>query len=394
MILSDSQTRAKGWIVPLLSSLTAATLLLPTVVNSIVLGLLLATLLYARGPAAPLESIKKSRLIQSILVYYSALILYTLVFDRFRYTTLAAERNLPLLLLPVLYASYEIPHRVREVVFVSFNVSTCVTDAFLIFQTWQTVGLRLDNLAYFSWQMTLLSPIPSNYLALYTSFCAILSFHWTYHSGRQRYLALASLFITFLSLGLIGSRTHFVAALLLIIGIALWKAIQQKIRPSFLTLVILVLTATVTLISSRYLLNKVIAVVQHGSTADPRHYEFKATMALIKRHPMGLGFEQAQNLLIEEYSRIGFNEGVANAYNSHNQFLQTTLNMGFLGLGILLLVYILVTATALKSRDLIAISLAALLWAHSLTESLLFRNKGIVFFSFFMGLLITSKQKE
>lgn len=75
-------------------------------------------------------------------------------------------------------------------------------------------------------------------------------------------------------------------------------------------------------------------------------------------------------------------------FNPHNQFLQTGLEIGLLGLAVLLLLLVLVFVRAVRSGDLILTVLTASLVFNCLFESMLQRQSGIVFYTFWICFLI------
>lgn len=79
-------------------------------------------------------------------------------------------------------------------------------------------------------------------------------------------------------------------------------------------------------------------------------------------------------------------------FNFHNQYIQFFAEIGFFGLLLLLLMVISNLKNALKSKNFVAISFAILMISLFLTESLLSRQRGIVFF-IIMYCIFNSKSK-
>lgn len=75
-------------------------------------------------------------------------------------------------------------------------------------------------------------------------------------------------------------------------------------------------------------------------------------------------------------------------YNLHNQFVQSLVEMGIVGLGLYLILLSLLMYRSVKDKNwLLAIFLSAFI-IFQMTESVLERNKGIVFFIFIIMLLL------
>lgn len=75
-------------------------------------------------------------------------------------------------------------------------------------------------------------------------------------------------------------------------------------------------------------------------------------------------------------------------YNPHNQFLQTGLEIGVEGLAVLLLVIITAIFFSFKYKNWILLILTGSLVFNSLFESMLQRQSGIVFYSFWLCILV------
>ena len=77
-----------------------------------------------------------------------------------------------------------------------------------------------------------------------------------------------------------------------------------------------------------------------------------------------------------------------NEYNFHNQYLQTFAEIGILGLLLLCIILAYPFVIAIKNRDYLTISFLFIIGSSFLTESMLERQAGVVFFAFFYALLI------
>lgn len=109
---------------------------------------------------------------------------------------------------------------------------------------------------------------------------------------------------------------------------------------------------------------------------------------LIRENKVLIGFSPGDRRAVmnEEYFRNGINPWYEN-YNIHNQFVQSFVELGLIGLVIYLLLHIGLFKVAWETRNyLLMIFLAGFIF-FQMTESILERNKGIVFFIYFLILL-------
>nr|WP_282100249.1 O-antigen ligase family protein [Aquimarina sp. MMG016] len=117
---------------------------------------------------------------------------------------------------------------------------------------------------------------------------------------------------------------------------------------------------------------------------------WNASIQLIKEAPIfGYGIGDANDVLIEKYKELDYFSNYQNKYNAHNQFLQTWLQTGIFGFGILISVFILLALRMKRSRNEFSVFL--ILFISLLFESMLVRFNGIVFFSIIVPLLLKKR---
>lgn len=123
------------------------------------------------------------------------------------------------------------------------------------------------------------------------------------------------------------------------------------------------------------------------------------------KNPWGVGTGNVDECLSRELKRIGQDELATLGdnreirYNPHNQFLQIGLEIGILGLFVFLYGMISAIRRGLTRKNWFLILIVSCLLFNSLFESMLQRQTGIVFFTFWICLLsvhsnLTRKQSE
>jgi O-antigen ligase len=116
-----------------------------------------------------------------------------------------------------------------------------------------------------------------------------------------------------------------------------------------------------------------------------RIHKWMNTLELISEQPiLGTGVGDMQDELQKVYKRNQFDIAYSYRFNPHNQYLQTWAASGIVGLLILLMIYFVSFKYALDSKNQLYIALVLLLFLSMITESMLERQKGLVFFSFFL----------
>ncbi len=113
----------------------------------------------------------------------------------------------------------------------------------------------------------------------------------------------------------------------------------------------------------------------------------------IKEQPMGVGTGDVDDVLGKRLKELGREQLAEKKLNPHNQFLQTTVEIGVLGLLILLSIVTIFFAYGWKYRNWLLLIIVGSLVFNSLFESMLQRQSGIVFYTFWMCLLVLIPKK-
>lgn len=107
-----------------------------------------------------------------------------------------------------------------------------------------------------------------------------------------------------------------------------------------------------------------------------------------KENLLGVGTGNIDDHLSERLITYDQAELAKQRYNPHNQFLQTGLEIGIIGLIIFILIIMSTFSFAWKHKNWILFILMATLVFNSLFESMFQRQSGIVFYSFWICLLM------
>jgi O-antigen ligase len=122
---------------------------------------------------------------------------------------------------------------------------------------------------------------------------------------------------------------------------------------------------------------------QNGLAA--RLLMWRSTAELIGKRPVeGYGLRGAPRELFKKFEEKKFNIGIENRYNSHNQYLQTALSSGLIGLGLFLAFLGVAWARAIKYKNLLMVVLLLHFMIISIVESTLEVQQELIFFLFFI----------
>jgi O-antigen ligase len=98
----------------------------------------------------------------------------------------------------------------------------------------------------------------------------------------------------------------------------------------------------------------------------------------------GTGAGDLKYDLTKEYKKNGFTIGEDKMLNAHNQYLETFLSVGILGLLNLVLIFYLTLKKYLAENNLILLGFILIISINFIFESILNNQAGIVFFSLFI----------
>ncbi|MCO6499778.1 MAG: O-antigen ligase family protein [Vicingus serpentipes] len=128
------------------------------------------------------------------------------------------------------------------------------------------------------------------------------------------------------------------------------------------------------------------------STTGVRIYAWNAAIKLIKEKPLlGYGTGDVKDVLVEEYLQQNLTILAEKRLNPHNQFLQTSIALGLIGGGItLILILISPLIWSFKQKHYVYVFFLLLILLNALTESILERQAGVIFYAFFNALFFSA----
>lgn len=116
---------------------------------------------------------------------------------------------------------------------------------------------------------------------------------------------------------------------------------------------------------------------------------WKESIKLIEQNfVFGTTAGDANNKLVEAYTREGLAGALRKKLNAHNQFLQTFIGTGIIGFILLLLITVGATVYGFMKKNYILVLFSLLGIFNFLVESMLQAQAGFIFFVFFLCLLI------
>lgn len=202
--------------------------------------------------------------------------------------------------------------------------------------------------------------------------------------------AICVLMVVFVSM--LASKAGILSVMLAVLfcGIIEWKVFDKLKSALILSLLLVgisVMSALYLPKSGQRIEGALKAVEQNNvgqeahTSVDLREVAWSASVQLILDNPWGVGTGNTTPELVKKYEEMGEMYAVKKNLNSHNQFLQTTCELGWPGLLLLCLCLGAMFRWALKSRDWLFMLFTGICAFNFLFESFLEVQAGLVFFS-------------
>jgi len=258
--------------------------------------------------------------------------------------------------------------------------------------------------------------LPPAYFSLYLGFSALivftfLLFNWKIWTNYNKSWAIALIFFFILFIIQLSTRGVIIAFILSFYFYIFYSFSSRKM---YKTLIITFVTLNAFLISAVYLspvtkyrITEALTTIDlsiGGETeitnaVNMRVVNWRCSIEIIIDNLLfGVGTGDDKIYLNQCY--LNYNMGINNPYlNSHNDFLQTGVNFGLIGMFLFGLVLVIPLIVAVRKKHHLYVIFLILFTLSCLTVSLLNGQKGTIFYGFFNSLLVfqyyrTTKEKN
>lgn len=239
----------------------------------------------------------------------------------------------------------------------------------------------------------------ASYLALIFIFASALFFTDKSTSKWMKIGKWAFLGLTVVSLFYLRSLGAFVCVAAIFTALPIWKALTTKNWKWLLTLPIYALIFLVGLKSSPKISNDVEASfdrvgewakspsafidsnVNNIESNTVRLVVWTISTNMIIDNPFGVGLGDENDLLMREYYKHSYTGYAERRLNPHQQFLQTGISIGWLGILTLLILFVWLIISSFKTENLALFIGAICISVSCLFESMLERQVGVIFLS-------------
>jgi O-antigen ligase len=322
-----------------------------------------------------------------------------------------AIRSLPVIIFPFLffYLKPWLQNEQIKLVLKSLVFSAVGYSAFLLsVALYRQIGYKPDfstiNWFFFTYyDFTAALDIHPTYLGMYLCMAfAVLFHHLLVHRKRiiPTMLVLAFLMlIIFLS----GSRISLVCLILIVISLLMFKMkiLEREIKIILIAFVVIlpILVFNLIPIVKERMVDMTFGIkdkyeyAKYGDEGENNNYNgglvprFQIWRCAIEvgnyNYLFGSGFGTTQDRLNACYTKKHLESFADQDYQTHSQYFNNYARGGLIGVFILLLIYFYTLFFAFKRKHMLHLCLIGIVIVASLTENILNRHMGIVFFTFF-----------
>ena len=337
------------------------------------------------------------------ILLFALFLLWIFVSDDFRAAFELALRKIHLLLIPLgfIIVDKKISDKDLRIILAVFLGACiicsfiCVTHAIYSILRFQSLIYRVGDTDFHYYSNYLLAEpvnIEPIYLSLYCCFAFLIAIK-TPFTTKPSFKAAIAIYLALFIL-LISSKVGIVCLILIVL---IWFITPYGKASFFILLVALIIAAMISYYNYSLVKEKNFASLlfyykdNNGDVKNIPVDQFiiwQSALETIRQNPtVGYGTAGGQKALEETYQKKGFVAGIRDSLNPHNEFFSTALDLGIIGLLTLITMLVAALIQAFKTKDILRIGFIFIIIFFFCSESMLVRQKGIVFFSFFYSII-------
>ena len=248
------------------------------------------------------------------------------------------------------------------------------------------------------------------YFSIYLNFAWFTSYYLLlknkYSKFIQFMLASTLPFFAFFIL-LTGSKNGIILLVILGILFTIYAAIKtKKIRLGISIFVSLIIGLLFILTGKSVINTRIERAIQSTTSYDhldktsvestaARLMAWDAALDLIKENLIfGVGTGDIKDELMLQYKQKGYTGILEEKLNPHNQYLQTFGALGIVGFLFIVTMYLSLFVYSIKQKSILLFAFSLIVIISSMTESILERQAGVLFFGLFSALFSATKKSN
>ena len=340
-----------------------------------------------------------------ILISFFIIHIISLIYTKdMKAGTFDIESKLSLLVFPIIFPNLKSIYIEKFKLLIHFFIAGCTISSVICLSHSMYLIIELNAPFQYITYSDLSLFLHPTYFALYlsvgiSSIVYILKTEKNISKNRKAIYVLICLFFSIM-IFLLSSKAGIIA-LFLLIGTIIITTIKFNRWSIAISLFFLILLSSLLMQNERFSPLKNIVIEMFSQKKEIQKIESSSERIIIwgiskniisSNWLIGIGAGDVKDELLKEYKSIGFNEGEDKKLNAHNQFIETFLSVGIVG--ILLLIYLIFNLfmKGQEEKNFLLMSFAIIFMINFLFESILNTQAGIVFFTF--SICLFSKYSE
>ena len=213
----------------------------------------------------------------------------------------------------------------------------------------------------------------------------------TYFAAKVVLIVILLAFIFFLN-----SRAVFIAAFFVVIYFAIKYMTEHRLIYKLIIIAVLVIGFVFLIKNTRF--KKVFQNLSNATNIEQVDLRFSlwrnATIAWKDKPIFGYGIGDSKEAIATIHKQRSIEEAVEYNLNAHNQFLETSIQIGLLGLVIILMVFAIPLYQSIKKKQELTFLFFLICFVCFFFESMLQRLTGVVFFAYWYSFLTIIDQRS
>ena len=344
------------------------------------------------------EQLKSEKYLWLLPAFYVMHLLGLLWTSNYSQSGLDLQIKLTLLLLPIILSSFQIDaifiNKIRRY-FIGGVLVSCIYLLIIAFARYFKNG-QLSVFFYSEFSSSIMHP---TYFSLYLNAALLFVLHEMILSIHRRtiWMGAAFMIVFFSMIILLAARTAEATALIsvLVMIVLYWKK-KGSYRFIYPLLFVFVMSSILQIVILKYsnrfaqvevaVENTIASTNESFNSTTGRIEIWRETISLLPDYwLLGTGTGDVKDVLNKEYQENDFAYGYEKSLNAHNQYLQSFLALGIIGL--LLFILTIITPWLMRnSYHPLLLMLLFIFALNCLTESMLEAQRGAIFFALMISI--------
>ncbi|MFM2156754.1 MAG: hypothetical protein RL516_1503 [Bacteroidota bacterium] len=395
MITQLPSSTLKKWLL-LISVFCFSSNLMVSIVCWVLIGLI--TLFLKEHRTLMLQQFKNEKYLWLLPVFYGLHVVGVLWSTNYGQAGLDLQIKMTLLLLPIILSSFQIDalfmNKVRRY-FIGGVLVSCIYLLSIAFYSYFKTGKAIVFF-YSELSDSIMHP---TYFSLYLNAALLFVFHEMLLSSHRRtiWMGAAFMIVFFVMIVLLSARTAEATAF---ISLFVMIVLYWKQKGSYRFIYPLLFVFTVTIVAQVLLLkysnrfSQVEVAVNNTAPVSSNSYNsttgrieiWKETISILPQFWLiGTGTGDVKDVLNTTYHDNNFSYGYEKSLNTHNQYLQSFLTLGIIGLVLLVLSITIPWFMRINYHPLL-LMLLFIFALNCITESMLEAQRGAIFFALMISI--------